>query len=136
MSALVSLDHYSILLKPTETATRTSPAVMEPFSVPRWPDNFPLAGAIYIEYLAKRGHYITPQDSLEALDRNKHPRSGHMLERYQGKIKWLDQHSSNYKMSRHTMDAITSGGDIDLKYNPRTENLCDSIQSVRGRQSC
>lgn len=77
---------------------------------PETPNPFPLAGAIYIEYLTKRGHHISKHDSREALQRNSQPRTGHKLATYIARMDWLDSNYPLEILSRNAMDAICTRG--------------------------
>ena len=80
------------------------------FSLPRFSEPFPLAGAVYIEYLEKRGHFINEDDLDEAQDRSNKPQAGKFLAAHLEKIDWLDRHYPLQTLTRYSMEVISSGG--------------------------
>lgn len=78
-----------------------------PLDLPLWPQSFPLAGAVYIEYLTKTGHFINDEDSAEALQRTRMPRSGSGLAVHLSRIEWLDSKYPKDVMSRRAMDSVS-----------------------------
>ncbi len=75
-----------------------------------WPQSFPLAGAVYIEFLAKRGHFINATDRAEALQRNDQSRIGSRASTHTYRIHWLDKNFPRDDMSRYAMDRISMLG--------------------------
>ena len=111
------------------------------FSISPRSERFSLEGAVYIEYLVKRGHFINQEDTAEALRRTNRPCPTSSLGAHLARIDWLDTHhpiESEERLSRYAMDRISAGRAVPLvtmeKFMKWRDPLgADTEEAVRGK---